>query len=156
MEALDRKIIVAMQEDFPLVTEPYAFVARKIGISEDKLLEQLKVLAAEGRIRKFGAVLTHRQLGYAANALCAWIVPDSEVDTVGQSMAAHEAVTHCYCREKKIDWPYNFYTMIHGKSRTICEEIAQKISLDTGIEQYILLFSTKEWKKTSMRYFQET
>jgi len=156
VDELDRKLIIAMQEELPLVPEPYAEIAQKLGITEDKMFERLKVLTTEGRIRKMGAVLTHRQLGYAANALCAWIVPDQEVETVGKSMAAHEAVTHCYCREKNLDWPYNFYTMIHGKSRDICEGIAQQLSLATGVDQYILLFSTKEWKKTSMRYFQET
>lgn len=156
MDELDRKLVIAMQEDLPLVPEPYAEIAQELGITEDKLFERLKVLTNEGQIRKMGAVLTHRQLGYAANALCAWIVPDRKAETVGQLMAAHEAVTHCYCREKKSNWPYNFYTMIHGKSRAICEGIAQELSLATGVEQYILLFSTKEWKKTSMRYFQVT
>lgn len=155
MDALDKKIVVVMQEDFPLVLEPYKVLAQKIGISEAELFDRLAVLHKTGRIRKFGAVLTHRKIGYAANALCAWYVPEERVEEVGNIMVACKIVTHCYCREQKPDWPYNLYTMIHGKSRFICTKIAQQLALETGIYDYVLLFSTTEWKKTSMRYFQE-
>jgi len=155
LDALDKKIIAVMQESFPLVLEPYAIFAEKIGISQDTLLDRLTVLHKTGRIRKFGTVLTHRKIGYSANALCAWRVPEDKLDITGNKMAACKLVTHCYYREVKPDWSYNLYTMIHGKTRQICEEIAQQLAVDTGIVEYILLFSTKEWKKTSMRYFQE-
>ena len=155
LDVLDKKIVAVMQEDFPLVLEPYAVLAQKIGISETELFDRLAVLRTTGRIRKFGAVLTHRKIGYAANALCAWRVSDDKVVEVGNVMVACKIVTHCYCREQKPDWPYNLYTMIHGKSRILCQEIAEKLAIETGVYDYVLLFSTKEWKKTSMRYFQE-
>lgn len=155
MDDFDKKIVVVMQEEFPLVLEPYAVLAKKIGISEDELFARLDVLHKTGRIRKFGAVLAHHKIGYSANALCAWSVPDGKVEIAGNIMTVCKSVTHCYCREKKKDWPYNVYTMIHGKTRLICEELARKLAIETGIFEYVLLFSTREWKKTSMHYFQE-
>lgn len=155
MDDLDKKIVAVMQESFPLVIEPYVVLAQQIGISEAELFDRLAGLYKTGRIRKFGAVLTHRKIGYSANALCAWRVPEDKVEVAGNIMAACKLVTHCYCREKKPDWPYNLYTMIHGKNRLICEELAHQLAIETGITDYVLLFSTKEWKKTSMRYFQE-
>jgi DNA-binding Lrp family transcriptional regulator len=155
LDALDKRIVAVMQESFPLVFEPYAVLAQQIGISEAELFDRLDVLHKTGGIRKFGAVLTHRKIGYAANALCAWQVSEDQVEAAGTIMAACKLVTHCYCREKKSDWPYNLYTMIHGKTRLICVQIAQQLAVETKLTDYVLLFSTKEWKKTSMRYFQE-
>lgn len=155
MDLIDKQIIITMQDEFPLVPNPYAVLAEKIGISEEELFCRLKAMRESGKIRKFGAVLTHRQIGYTANALCAWEVPETCCNKVGSVMASYPLVTHCYFRRPQPDWPYNFYTMIHGHSSKDCETIAQKLSEITGIERYRLLFSTKEWKKTSMRYFLE-
>ncbi|MDU2066352.1 MAG: Lrp/AsnC family transcriptional regulator [Sporomusaceae bacterium] len=155
MDWLDKEIIILMQDEFPLEKEPYARLASELKITEAELIERLQRFQETGKIRKFGAVLTHRRIGYTANALCAWIVPFADCERVGEIMTASPAVTHCYCREIKPDWPYNFYTMIHGHSREICEETALKLAEATGVFDYKLLFSTKEWKKTSMRYFQE-
>ena len=106
-------------------------------------------------MRKMGVVLRHREVGYAANALCAWVVPCERQEEVGLILMAHPAVTHCYSRATSHDWPYNFYTMIHAQTREGCAEIAAQLSLESAVTEYILLFSTKEWKKTSMHYFKD-
>lgn len=155
LDEIDKKIIRAMQEDFPLVLEPYAYLAEQIGITEEELIRRLKAYRQTGKVRKMGAVLRHRNVGFAANALGAWMVPENRLDEVGKIMIASPAVTHCYSRITKPDWPYNFYTMIHGESRDHCQEIATKLAQAANVFEYTLLFSTKEWKKTSMRYFQE-
>ena len=155
MDELDKEIVRAMQEDFPLVREPYKEIAREIGISEELLLERLKAFRQDGRIRKMGAVLQHRTAGFAANVLCAWEVPAERMDEIAAAMSRHPAVSHCYDRNVEPGWPYNLYTMIHGHSRAECEAIAEALGETCGVSNRAMLYSVKEWKKTSMKYFCE-
>lgn len=155
LDNLDKKIIAVMQGEFPLVAEPYKELAAQIGISEKELLERLTRYRMSGQLRKMGAVLRHREVGYAANALCAWIVPEQQLGEVGKLMSAFKSVTHCYARVPQPEWPYNFYTMLHAHTRDECRSIAAELAQAAGLQQYTLLFSTREWKKTSMSYFPE-
>lgn len=155
MDDLDKKIIRAMQDEFPLVAEPYKELANTIGISEDELLARLQGYKENGQIRKMGAVLRHREVGYKSNVLCAWEVPAERLEAVALKMSEDPAVSHCYDRNTQPDWPYNVYTMIHGHSREECESIAQRLAAQNDLTNRAMLFSVKEWKKTSMRYFTE-
>ena len=155
VDALDRKIIRLLQGQFPLVAEPYKALAAKIGISEETFLQRVERMIAEKKIRKMGAVLRHREVGFTSNCLCVWNVPDARVDEVARRMAQHERVSHCYDRNRTEDWHYNVYTMIHGFSREECEKIAEELAAATGIEDRAMLYTKKEWKKTSMQYFVE-
>lgn len=155
LEELDKRIIAAMQEDFPLAERPYREIAGRIGISENELIARLGRYREQGRIRKMGAVLRHREVGFLANALCAWIVPAEKLEEAGMAMAASPAVTHCYAREPQPAWPYNLYIMLHAHTREECRAQAAKLSQAAGLTDYIMLFSTKEWKKSNVRYFRE-
>ena len=153
VDALDKKVIGLIQGDLPLDPRPFAVMAEKIGISEAEFVERVRSLKKSGVIRRFGATLRHQEAGFSSNAMIAWVVPEREVDKAGETMAQFREVTHCYQRRPQKDWKYNLYTMIHGDNENECFKIAQRISHETGIEEYILLFSEKEFKKTSMRYF---
>lgn len=155
LDALDKKIIAVMQDDFPLVAEPYKEIAQRVGISEKELLERLNAYRRTGKIRKMGAVLKHREVGFAANALCAWIVPEDRIDEVGKIFMDHPAITHCYSRVSQPEWPYNFYIMLHAHTREECRKMVEKLAEATGLSRYTMLFSTREYKKASMRYFVE-
>jgi len=155
LDTLDKEIIGIMQDDFPLVAEPYREIADKLGISEEELLMRLDHYRQSGKIRKIGAVLRHREVGYAANALCAWIVPEDRIQEIGEMFAKVAVVTHCYARVTQPGWPYNFYTMLHGNTREQCNDLANQLAEQSGLTEYIMLFSTKEWKKNSMQYFKE-
>ena len=155
LDCLDKKIIAVLQGDFPLVPEPYKQLAAKIGISEEELLTRLNKYRQSGQLRKMGAVLKHREVGFAANALCAWMVPESRLAEVGSLISAYRVVTHCYARVAQPAWPYNFYTMLHAHTREECRSLAGELAQAAGLDKYILLFSTREWKKTSMSYFPE-
>ena len=155
ISALDKKIIRLLQGEFPLVAEPYKMLAEKIGITEEDLLARIASMREEKKIRKVGAVLRHREVGFTANALCVWDVPDAQMDEVAHHMAEHPRVSHCYDRNRTPDWPYNLYTMIHGYSREECEVIAAELAATAGIEERCMLYTKKEWKKASMRYFME-
>jgi DNA-binding Lrp family transcriptional regulator len=156
LDKLDKKIIAALQEDFPLVPEPYREIAEKLGITEAVLLTRLQKYMQTGKIRKMGAVLRHREVGYSANALGAWVVPQDRWEEVGSIFSQSPDVTHCYVRGAQVGWPYNFYTMIHAHTRQECERLAAVLAQEARLNQYIMLFSTREWKKNSMRYFKES
>ena len=155
ISALDKKIIRLLQGEFPLVAEPYKMLAEKIGITEEDLLARIASMREEKKIRKVGAVLRHREVGFTANALCVWDVPDAQMDEVAHHMAEHPRVSHCYDRNREADWQYNLYTMIHGYSRAECEDIAEELAAATGIDDRRMLYTKREWKKTSMKYFIE-
>ena len=153
IDDFDKKVIRLIQGDLPLDLRPFAVLAVKAGISEEEFVQRVASLKKRGIIRRFGATLRHQEAGFSSNAMVAWIVPEERVEEVGKAMARFRAVTHCYQRKTTKGWPYNLYTMIHGDDREECYEIAKKISRKAGIQDYILLFSEKEFKKTSMQYF---
>ena len=150
---LEKKVIASIQGDIPIVSRPYQVLAEEIGIQEETLIETLKDLTHRGVIRRFGATLRHQKSGFQANAMTAWQVDEDRIEEVGHIMASFRAVSHCYRRDHAEDWPYNLYTMIHGKSEVDCRETARKMSEKTGVETYTLLFSQRELKKISMTYF---
>ncbi|MDR5659659.1 Lrp/AsnC family transcriptional regulator [Serpentinicella sp. ANB-PHB4] len=149
----DKKIISMLQEDLPLSPTPYKDIALNLGISEDYLLKKINNYLELGIIRRFGATLKHREIGFKSNAMVVWIVPDHLVSKVGKQMAAFKAVSHCYQRPTYPDWPYNLFTMIHGQTKEECIAISKEISNNIQVFEYKLLFSTQELKKTSMQYF---
>jgi DNA-binding Lrp family transcriptional regulator len=153
IEDIDKKIISQIQKDLPVHPKPFALMAEKIGISEEVFIERVQHLKKEGIIRRFGATLRHQEAGFKANAMIAWKAPEDIISAMGKTLARYRVVSHCYHRAPKGDWPYNLYTMVHGGSRNECREIAERMSSATGLTEYAVLFSEKEFKKTSMEYF---
>jgi DNA-binding Lrp family transcriptional regulator len=153
IDDLDKKIIAQIQGDLPLDPRPFALLAERVGISEETLVERVRAMKERGIIRRFGATLYHQEAGFSSNAMVAWLVPEGRIAEVGAVMSRFREVTHCYQRRPHKDWHYNLYTMIHGDDRDQCYDIARRMSEKSGIRQYTLLFSEKEFKKTSMSYF---
>ncbi|NPV30373.1 MAG: Lrp/AsnC family transcriptional regulator [Firmicutes bacterium] len=152
----EKEMIRVLQEGVPLVNRPYRVLAEKLRMSEEELLDVVKDFIRRGIIRRFGALVRHQDLGYGANALVVWQVPEERIEEVGLLMAAFDEVSHCYQRPPRLpDWPYNLFTMIHGRSPDDCREIAARLARASGIEDYLLLFSTAELKKSCMNYFLE-
>lgn len=152
---LEMQVILALQRDLEITARPFQELARQLGISEETFLAVVRGLMAKGFIRRFGATLRHQLSGYKANALVVWKVPPSELKRVGEFFARHRAVTHCYHRQPAPNWPYNLYTMIHGKDAGEIESTVGALSQATGVRDYEILFSDTELKKTTMRYFGE-
>ena len=150
---LEKKIVASIQEDMPIISRPYHEISKKLKISEETLLKTLKNLCDRGVIRRFGATIRHQKSGFAANAMVAWIVDEERIDEVGEKMASFRQVSHCYRRNPNGQWPYNLYTMIHANDEDTCRETASQMSRKTRVKNYKLLFSQKELKKTSMKYF---
>lgn len=150
---LEKKVVAAVQGDIPICKHPYRELAEQLGISEEAFLTELKALDDRKLIRRFGATLRHQKSGYTANAMVAWIVDEDRVEAVGKIMAAFRQVSHCYRRDPAPDWPYNLYTMVHAMSEVSCRETAAAMAAEADVETYTLLFSVREFKKTSMKYF---
>lgn len=139
--------------DLPDSATPYADIAAETGTDEATVLELLRELKEEGAIRRFGATLRHQKAGYSSNVMVAWNVPEDIVLGVGEKMAENSAVSHCYWRKPQKDWNYSMFTMVHGRTKEECLEAVRAMSEESGITDYALLYSLRELKKTSMKYF---
>jgi DNA-binding Lrp family transcriptional regulator len=153
---LEKQVVAAIQGDMPITEQPYARIAEELKIDESLLLETLNDLVQRGIMRRFGATLRHQKSGFKANAMTAWRVDEDCIDAVGKIMAGFKEVSHCYRRDPRPDWPYNLYTMIHGLDEQHCRKTAEKMAAKAHVDDYCLLFSRREFKKTSMKYFDET
>jgi DNA-binding Lrp family transcriptional regulator len=151
MNEIDIKLLKHIQDGIQIIPEPFGLIAEELGLPEKQVIERLQEMIKEGIIRRFGASIGHRAIGITANAMCTWNVPDEKVEEVGAIMAGFPEVTHCYERPRYPDWNYNLFTMVHAYSREECENIAKEISHATGIKEYSILFSEKEFKKTGVR-----
>ena len=154
MNALDEKIVRATQAGLPLVAEPYAEIAKEVGVSQEELLSRLKAMLADGRIRRIGAVPNHYALGYTANAMSVWDVADAEVDRLGATVGALSFVSHCYRRPRRLpDWPYNLFAMVHGRDRADTGRHIEAIRrvLGDAVKGSDALYSVRILKKTGLR-----
>ncbi|MCL2766164.1 MAG: Lrp/AsnC family transcriptional regulator [Peptococcaceae bacterium] len=149
----EKEIIRVLQEGIPLVERPFQVLAEKLGLSEEELIGQIVSLREQGIIRRFGATLRQKEVGLTANAMVVWDVPEDQVDQAGKILAGFPQVTHCYRRPRRPDWSYNLFTMIHGSNRDYCQALAEKMARTAGLKNFSLLYSTRELKKSSMRYF---
>jgi DNA-binding Lrp family transcriptional regulator len=142
-----------VQEDLPVVEEPFAEFGARIGRSGDAVLHALEEFKARKWMRRFAAVMNHRSAGFKANAMGVWAVPEDQLAEIGPQMAGFASVSHCYRRPTYDDWPYTVFTMVHGRSARDCEATIAAIRDETGIDEYALLWSIKEYKKVRLQYF---
>jgi siroheme decarboxylase len=150
---LEVAAIRTVQEDLPLVSRPFDVWGERLGTTGDEVLRLLESFKSRKLMRRFAAVMNHRSAGYKANAMGVWAVPDERLGDLGPCMAGFAAVSHCYRRPTYDDWPYSVFTMIHGRSARDCEATVDAIRAETGIDDYALLWSIKEYKKVRVRYF---
>jgi len=153
----DRIIIRLTQDEFPIVEGPFSLYAEKLGMDEAFLLERFKKMNDGGVLRRIGAILYHRKAGYTANGMSVWRVEEEDrLDALGRLLASYKGVSHCYERTPyPPNWPYNLYAMIHGKSKEEVDGLVERVSKESGIKDYQILYSTREFKKTRVRYFTE-
>lgn len=149
----DINAIRALQVDMPLVSRPFAEEAKTVGMSEDELLEFGHKFVADGRMRRCAAILRHRRAGFLANGMGVWKMPEERAEELGYQIAAFPQVTHCYQRPVYEDWPYRVFSMVHARTEEKVREVIAGISNDTGLPEYDILFSTREFKKTRVPYF---
>ena len=149
------EVIRQLQEDLALAPRPFDDMSRLLGITNQQLFAHADDFRERGVMRRFSAVLHHRRAGFRANAMGVWKVEEERAEEVGLKMAQHPAVSHCYQRPTFPDWPYTHFSMIHAVNQAECEQVASEISEQIGVTEFQLLYSTREYKKTRVRYFVE-
>lgn len=147
-------ILAIAQGNLPDTPTPYRDIAGQCGVDEDFVLNLLRRLKKSGAIRRFGASIRHQRAGWDYNAMVAWSATESEAENMARTILADPHVSHAYYRPSPApDWPYCFYTMIHGRSEEECLELVNTLARTWKIKSYSILRSIRELKKTSMNYF---
>ena len=149
----EQAIVRALQGDIPLEPAPFKKLAAGLGLTEEKFLAALAGLKSRGVLRSVRAIVRHKRAGYSANAMVAWSVPRARVLSFGRTAADLPSISHCYQRLTHPGWPYNLYTMVHGRSRAEISKVVAGLVKKTGVKEYLALESLREFKKTSMVYF---
>lgn len=150
----DRRIIRATQAGLPLTPRPYEAIAEPLGLTADEVMARLRAMQERGVIRRIGAVPNHYRLGYRANGMTVWDVPDELIDELGARVGALDSVSHCYHRPRHPpDWPYNLFAMVHGRTREDVERETAHIAalLGEANRGHTVLYSTRILKKTGLR-----
>ncbi len=155
LDSIDRKILVALQGDLDDSSEPYAGIAADVNISETDVIQRIKRMQDEGIIRRIGAMIRHIEAGIGFNGMIVWKVEPYRIEEVGGLMAGFPEVTHCYERPPFGEKGGTLFTMVHASSESGCLDIVRKISENTGVKEYEILFSERELKKVSMTYFDD-
>jgi DNA-binding Lrp family transcriptional regulator len=154
IDAVDRQIIVATQAGLPVTAQPYHHIATQLGLEPHDVMQRLQRLLQQGIIRRIGLVPNHYALGYRANGMSVWDVPDAQVQELGSTIGHLPFVSHCYHRPRHLPvWPYNLFAMVHGRSR---QEVDAKVAtiaqlLGPHDRGHAVLFSTRILKKTGLR-----
>ena len=142
-----------LQEDLALEPRPFDGMAQRLGITVEGLSQLAEDFHKRGVMRRFSAVLHHRKAGFKYNAMSVWRVPAERAEEVGRILASSPWVSHCYERPTFPDWPYGHFAMLHATTKEKCDQIAQGLSEAANIEDFLLLYSSREYKKTRVRYF---
>lgn len=151
----DRRLIAAIQDGLPLAPRPYAAIGDGLRMSEAEVIAGLRRLIESGVIKRFGVIVRHRELGYRANAMVVWDVPDGRVGDAGRTLAALPFVTLCYRRPRRLPvWPYNLFCMIHGRDRDAVEELVEQASAAAALAGLprAVLFSRRRFKQRGAHY----
>jgi len=154
LSTVDRAIINTLQQDLPLNERPFDSISAELKIDADELLGYCQALLRRGIMRRFSASVNHNKLGYAANAMVCWQVPSDRMKTAGKKVSTFSEVSHCYERQTNSLWPYNLFAMVHAHNKGNCRAVIDRICLEAGLDKNtgVILFSSRELKKTRVRY----
>jgi len=151
---LDRRIVLATQRGLPLDPMPYQWLGQELGVTQERVMERVDAMLNDGRVRRIAIVPNHYRLGYVANGMSVWDIPDQLIHEVGELVGQLDMVSHCYHRARHLpDWPYNLFAMVHGQTQ---EEVHSKVDhiaqlLGDRNRQHDVLFSTRILKKSGLR-----
>ncbi len=151
----DKDFVRELQKDMDIIDEPFVKVAENLKITESELFDKMRHYEEIGVMRRFAAILRHRQVGFTANGMIVWKVPEDRITEVGETLGSFPQVSHCYQRPTYDDWPYNVFSMIHCKTQDEANEMARTIQSQIHVDEYKILFSSREFKKTRVEYFVE-
>jgi DNA-binding Lrp family transcriptional regulator len=153
--ARDLALFEVLQDGLPLVSRPYAVMGERVGYTEAEVIDRLREWRTSGLIKRFGVIVRHRRLGYRANAMVVWDVPDAEVSQIAGRICQYSFVTLCYRRPRRgAEWPYNLFCMIHGQDRLRVESQIRQVIDGCGMTDWptATLFSSRCFKQRGARY----
>ncbi len=150
---LHHHIITLAQHDIPIVSQPFQSIVDELDITYDEFFEILNELKQSGVMRRFAAILNHRKAGFNANAMVVWDIDEEKGEAIGKTAAEFSAVSHCYLRPKYDNWPYNLFTMVHGKTKEETDGIIAEIADEIEHKSKRPLYSSREFKKVRIKYF---
>ena len=156
ISGMERRILHVLQNGLPRSQTPYKDMAQQIGIETDELLAVLKDWEKQGKLRRIGAIVNHFKVGFPAGAMVVWQVEPDRIVEVGQMFASFEEVSHAYERQTRENWPYNLYTMVHGKSVEDVQRLVKRMSEACGVSNNRILITEKELKKVPPTYIMES
>jgi len=152
----EQRLMAALEDGLELVPRPFARLALRAGTTEEAVLGQIRDWLADGLLKRFGVVVRHHELGFTANAMAVWDVPDDRISAVGTQLSGEPGVTLCYRRERSLPhWGYNLFCMVHGQAREDVEKRVEEISAAHALDGLprAVLFSRRRFKQTGARYF---
>jgi DNA-binding Lrp family transcriptional regulator len=155
LTAEDRELIKIVQKGLPVVSRPYAEIAERLATTEHDVIQRLQKLINNGSIKRYGVVVRHRELGYKANGMVVWDLPDDMVSELGSCIGRFSCVTLSYRRPRRLpDWPYNLFTMVHGRNREEVNQKVEEIVRCCGLQDidHSILFSTRRFKQRGASY----
>ncbi|MCK4674704.1 MAG: AsnC family protein [Gammaproteobacteria bacterium] len=153
--AEDRALIKAVEKGLPITSRPYADIANDLATTEQDVISRLQNLIDKGAIKRYGVVVRHKELGYTANGMVVWDVPDDKVEELGMCIGKYDCVTLSYRRPRRLpEWPYNLFTMVHGSSREEVTKKVEEITSSCGLQaiDHTILFSTRRFKQRGASY----
>jgi DNA-binding Lrp family transcriptional regulator len=150
---LHHKVIALSQKDIPIISEPFKDIVKELDMSYDEFFGILNELKEAGVMRRFAGILNHRKAGFNANAMVVWDIDENKADEVGKIASQFSAVSHCYLRPKYPNWPYNLFTMVHGKTTQETNNIIKEMAQEIEHFARRALYSTREFKKVRIKYF---
>lgn len=147
------EVIKTLQKDIDIVPEPFKEAVEKLGLSYEAFFAIAHELQESGVMRRFASILNHRNAGFTANAMSVWNVPEDQAEEIGRKIAGFSAVSHCYLRPSYPNWPFNLFAMVHAKTTEESNAIIEEIAKENGLENYEKLYSSREFKKQRLEYF---
>jgi len=148
-------VIKELQRDITVTSEPFRESIERLNMDYERFFAIAHELKDAGVMRRFATILNHRRAGFGANAMSVWAVPEKEGEKIGAQLAEFSAVSHCYLRPTYPGWPYNLFAMVHAKTQAECDALIDEMAKETGLSEYGKLYSTREFKKQRLVYFDE-
>ena len=148
-----KQLVRLLQENLPMGPQPFDLAEMNSHWTAPRVIEQINEWIKSGVIRRIGAVLAHRRVGFSANGMACFSIPQDRIDDIGRQLARSPDISHCYNRPALPDFPYNLFAMVHGQSEEQVRTIVSDMAREVNQKDYEVLLSTVEHKKTSMKYF---
>jgi len=149
----DKRLISILQENIPLESRPFKNIGERVGLDEEEVVDRIRKMSDNGVLKRLAPLLHHRKAGFEANGMIVWQVPRDREDETGLRLSQYDEVSHCYLRETGPEWKYNLYSMVHAESEDELEHRVEEMAEEIQPEDYAILRSTEELKKTSLKYF---